>query len=477
VLAATLGSVFPARAASRAAPAAALKNSGDMADPRRPVPWRAALILLALGAGATLLPPVGGLPVFGFASMALMLAGGVAGVPWLARQLLRPLARRRTRAVPAWLGARHIFGSPSEAATALCGIVASTALMIAMATMVTSFRHAVDEWLVQVLAADLYLQAKGGGLGPEEQARLAAVPGVAAIAFSRQIPLTVAPDRPPIFLIARPVGAHSAAAPLMLIEEADAPLPAGAVPVWVSEPASRLFGWDAGEEIGWPLGGEGHRFVVAGVWRDYARQQGAAVIREADYSRLTGDLSRDEASLALEAGADPDAVGRALVAALPPELRNGVSLARPAELRRFALDLFDRSFAVTYVLEAVAILVGLAGVAATMSSQTVARAREFGMLRHLGVEKRQITAMLGFEGALLGLIGGVAGVLLGAALSQVLIHVINPQSFNWTMSTQWPAGTIVSVLAALLVAAALTSTVAGRRATAQSAVLAVREDW
>ncbi|HEV7255269.1 MAG TPA: FtsX-like permease family protein [Mesorhizobium sp.] len=478
VLAATLGSVFPARAASRAAPAAALKNSGDLADPRRPVPWRAALILLASGAAACLLPPVGGLPVFGFAGMALMLAGGVAGVPWLARKLLAPLARRRTLAVPVQLGARHVFGSPSEAATALCGIVASTALMIAMATMVTSFRHAVDDWLVQVLSADLYVQAQGGaGFDRQAQARLAAAPGVDEIAFSRQIPLTIQPDRPPILLIARPVGADdAAAAPLVLIEEADAPPPSDAVPVWVSEPASRLFGWEVGEAIALPLG-QGARFTVAGVWRDYARQQGSVVIREADYSRLTGDFSRDEASLALAAGADPDAVGQALVAALPPEMKNAVSLSQPAELRRFALELFDRSFAVTYVLEAVAILVGLAGVAATVSSQTIARGKEFGMLRHLGVEKRQLTAMLGFEGALLGLIGGVAGVLLGVALSQALIHVINPQSFNWSMSTQWPVATILSVMAALLLAAALTAMVAGRRATAQSAVLAVREDW
>ena len=86
-------------------------------------------------------------------------------------------------------------------------------------------------------------------------------------------------------------------------------------------------------------------------------------------------------------------------------------------------------------------------------------------------------AMLGIEGALLGAIGGVAGVLLGGALSQILIHVINPQSFNWTMATIVPVGTIAAVFAALVFAASVTAMLAGRRATATNAVLAVREDW
>ncbi|GGE12157.1 hypothetical protein GCM10011390_34160 [Aureimonas endophytica] len=476
VAAAMLGSILPARAASKAAPAAALKNSGDVLDPRRPVPWKPALALVGAGILACLAPPLGGLPILGFLGMALLLAGGVAGVPWLARLILAPLARRPMRRVPPLLATRHVHGAPAQAATALCGIVASTALMIAMATMVTSFRGAVDEWLGEVLSADLYLRSEGrASFDPALQARLEAVPGVAAISFSRQIPLTLRPDRPPVVLLARAMPADRPERLLVLIDRAGT-LPGDAVPVWVSEPAARLYGWRVGERIELPLGGSA-RFAVAGIWRDYARQQGALVLRDADYTRLTGDATRDEAAVMLRPGTDAATAERDLVAALPAELRGTVSLARPATLRRFALDLFDRSFAVTYLLEAVAILVGLAGVAATMSSQTIARVREFGMLRHLGVEKRQILGMLGLEGALIGAVGAVAGVALGLALSQVLIHVINPQSFNWTMSTRLPFGTILAVTAALVAAAAGTAMLAGRRAVAPAAVLAVREDW
>lgn len=471
VAAALLGSVLPARSAARAAPAAALKNAGDILDPRAPVPWRPALVLLIAGGGAALLPAVGGLPLFGFASMALLLAGGIAGVPWLVRWLLAPWRGREIASVPRLLAIRHVQGAPGQAAIALCGIVASTALMIAMATMVTSFRGAVDGWLGQVLSADLYLRAESGDLDPATQRRIAAVAGVRRAAFSRQLPLTIVADRPPVTLIARPVRGDLEDPLLVLLEEAK--LPAGATPIWTSEPAARLYGWSPGRSVMLPVGGRSTRFVVAGVWRDYARQQGAVVIRDVDYVRLTEDRGRDEAAITLAPGADPATVRRAVTAMLPP----GISVAEPAMLRRFALQLFDRSFAITYGLEAVAILVGLAGVAATMSAQTIARSKEFGMLRHLGLTRGQVTAMLASEGALLGLIGAVAGVALGALLGQVLIHVVNPQSFNWTMTTIWPFGTIAGVTVALTVAAALTAMLAGRRATAADAVAAVREDW
>ncbi|MEA1082701.1 FtsX-like permease family protein [Sphingomonas sp. CD22] len=473
--AAILGSALPARVAARAAPAAALKNAGDVLDPRRPVAWWPAAALLAAGAAAALLPAVAGLPLFGFVGMALMLAGGVAGVPWFARTLLAPLARRGGGDVPRLLAVRHLHGAPGEAATALCGIVASTALMIAMATMVTSFRGAVDDWLGDVLGADLYARTTAGAsFDPATRARLAATPGIATVAFSRQLPLTIAADRPPVSLIARPE--RGGRDPLLVLIDRVPSLPRGALPVWVSEPAQRLYGWDPGETIELPIAGR-TRFVVAGVWRDYGRQAGAVLVDERDYQRLTGDDGRDEISVMLTPGQDAGRVAAALTARLPADLNGQVEITRPATLRRLALTLFDRSFAVTYLLEAVAILVGLAGVAATMSAQTIAREREFGMLRHLGLTRRQLTAMLGIEGAIVGLTGALAGIGLGLLLAQVLIHVINPQSFNWTMTTRIPVGTLVGVAAALTGAAAVTAVLAGRRATARSAITSVREDW
>jgi putative ABC transport system permease protein len=256
-----------------------------------------------------------------------------------------------------------------------------------------------------------------------------------------------------------------------------APRPGRGIALWLSEPAARIYRKQVGDPLRLPVGARPVDGYVAGVWRDYARQQGAIEISSDDYVRLTGDRVRTEAAITLEQNASPAAVRSAIEARLPGPLRGRIDVAEPATIRNEALKLFDRSFAITYVLEAIAILIGLAGVAATSSAQTIARIKEFGMLRHVGMRPRAITLMLASEGALLGLLGFAAGAVLGLGISQILIHVINPQSFNWTMQTVLPWSLISTVGAALVLASAGTAMLAGRRALSQNAVRAVSEDW
>jgi putative ABC transport system permease protein len=217
--------------------------------------------------------------------------------------------------------------------------------------------------------------------------------------------------------------------------------------------------------------------VVAGVWRDYARQFGAIAIADGDFARMTGDATKTEAAVTLAPGARAAPVIAALRTRLPPGLVPQTLFAEPVQMRRLALAIFDKSFAVTYALEAIAIVIGLIGVATSFSAQTLARTREFGMLRHIGVTRRQIMAMLAAEGGGLGLVGVVAGLGLGLVMAQVLIHVVNPQSFHWTMDTRLPWGLFAGLIAALVGAAAATAVLAGRRALADDAVRAVRDDW
>lgn len=472
---AVVASLLPGREAARARPAVALKSGadGDFAPPRA---WPG-LALLAAGGLAALAPPIAGLPLAGYAAMALLLAGGVAVMPALARALLAPWQALRAP-VPVELALRRLWGAPRGAAVALCGIVASTGLMVAMAVMVASFRGSVDDWLGQVLPSDVYLHLEGvetGGLDRAAQARLAATPGVARIRFQRAIAIRLAADRPEVQLSAQPVGPEG---PVQLPRVgATAMPPPGEVPVWVSEAMVWLYDARPGTRLRLPLGGRTVPVFVAGVWRDYARQFGAIAMADDDFTRLTGDATRSDAAVDVAPGADPRRIAAALTARLPPALAGQALVARPAEMRAVALRMFDRSFAITYALEIVSILIGLVGVAATFSGQTLARAREFGMLRHIGVTRGQVLAMLASEGALLGIVGGIAGISLGLVMAQVLIHVVNPQSFHWTMDVSLPWGLLAGLFAALVAAAAGTAVVAGRRALSADAVRAVRDDW
>jgi putative ABC transport system permease protein len=220
-------------------------------------------------------------------------------------------------------------------------------------------------------------------------------------------------------------------------------------------------------------------FVVAGVWRDYVRQSGAIVIAQRDYLRLTGDARINDVQLWLAPGApveDVQAGARALVARMAgdPQL---VDFASAAQVRAVSLRIFDRSFAVTYWLQAVAIAIGLFGVAASFSAQVLARRKEFGLLAHLGLTRRQILAVVAGEGAAWTFIGALAGLALGLGVAVVLVHVVNPQSFHWTMDLLLPWGRLLALCAAVIVAGTVTAWLAGRAAAGRDAVLAVKEDW
>jgi putative ABC transport system permease protein len=235
-----------------------------------------------------------------------------------------------------------------------------------------------------------------------------------------------------------------------------------------------LYGWQAGQQVELPLAGRAVPVHIAGVWRDYSRQTGALMIDLDDYRRLTGDRLVNDAAIMLA----PDALAGVVADALLAVGGAGrLQIARPGEIRAISLRIFDRTFAVTYLLEAVAVLIGLAGVAASFAALAVARRREFGMLRHLGLTRRQIGWMLAQEGALAAAVGVLGGLLAGAAIGLILIEVVNRQSFHWSMDLHVPWWSLAVFSGGLIVLAALAAVLAGAQAMRQGAVLAVREDW
>jgi putative ABC transport system permease protein len=490
VAAATVGGWLPARDAAASPPALALKaGSGLDRDARPQSPWPA-LALLALALLLVQVPPIEGIPVGAYLSVAVLLVAAILAkpliAPWLFTPLQRALSRRRldASAAPWWLAATRLAATPRFAAIGAAGIVASFALMVAMATMVASFRVSVDQWLERVLPADVYVRAAtaaagslGGttaAFGDADQRLLATHPQVARAEFTLNLKVTLDPARAAVSLIARPIDRAQAARKLPLVGEALAWRHGMPPPAWVSEAIVDLYGARLGGEIVLPVAGQAQKFIVAGVWRDYARQFGAVVIDIADYARLAGPSPPTEAALWLAPGAN----AAELIAELQPRMQaKSAEFASAGEIRAISLRIFDRSFAVTYVLEIAAIVIGLTGIAATFSAQAIVRMREFGMLRHLGVTRGQVLALLAIEGLLVTALAIVIGLAVGLAIAWILVDVVNPQSFHWTMDFRVPLLLVAGLIVALLAAAAATALLAGRRAVAPDAVLAVRADW
>ncbi|MES2190245.1 MAG: FtsX-like permease family protein [Pseudomonadota bacterium] len=492
VAAALVGGWWPARAAQKLPPAQTLKGLGAAAGKGRGH-WLSMLMVVA-GVLLALLPPVLGIPLGAYMSVALLLIGGITALPWLiallydrlspwvANQLLPMLAVERARRVR------------ESAAVAVSGVVASLSLAVALTIMVASFRDSVTHWLDIVLPADLYVRtappsstsAAGDTVyfPPAFSAAIAKIKGVNRISTLRTTALSLDATQPNVALIAREIGDAAGTLPMV-----GNPLktPEGQVAIYVSEAMVDLYGARPGTVFR-PLSASFSSsfgaasqpvFFVAGVWRDYARQFGAIAMERRDFERLTSDTRVNDLAIWLEPNAIGSEVEQAVRTLADQQSGAGglIEFASTQQIRAISLKIFDRSFAVTYWLQGVAIAIGLFGVAASFSAQVLARRKEFGLLAHLGLTRRQILAVVAGEGAAWTLIGSVAGLGLGLAVAVVLVHVVNPQSFHWTMDLVLPWVRLLGLCASVVLAGTLTAWLAGRAAAGKDAVLAVKEDW
>jgi putative ABC transport system permease protein len=485
-LAAGAGGWLPARAAQQMPLAQTLKGlgTGRVRTRRRIV----SLALIAAGALLALLPPVHGIPLGAYFSVGLLLVGGIAALPWAVALLydrLAPALGARLLPLLAIERARRVRES---AAVAVSGVVASLSLAVALTVMVASFRDSVSHWLDVVLPADLYVRtalspaaSDTAFFSPEFVQGVAQLAGVRRAAAQRTRSLLLDPALPPVVLLARPVDDPAASLPLVGTSLA---APPGQVPVYVSEAVVDLYGARPGSEFkqlstAFASAAARPTFFVAGVWRDYVRQSGAVVLDKRDFERLTGDRRANELQLWLAPGADAAQVQQAIRALAQRESGSAgvIEFSSAQQLRAISLRIFDRSFAVTYWLQAVAIGIGLFGIAASFSAQVLARRKEFGLLAHLGLTRAQILAVVAGEGAAWTAIGSIAGLALGLAVSVILVHVVNPQSFHWTMDLLVPWARLLALCAAVVTAGTVTAWLAGRAAAGRDAILAVKEDW
>ncbi len=491
VAAALAGGWWPARQAQQLPPAQALKGLGaGHAHPARR--WMG-MVLIALGALLTGAPPVFDMPLAAYVTIALLLVGGITALPPLIALLLDRIAPYLHTALPL-LAVERARRQRESAAVAVSGVVAALSLAVALTVMVASFRDSVTQWLGRVLPAELYVRSASTLAAadtlyftPAFVQAVEQLPGVQRVQAQRLVALQLDTARPPVALIARELGDPARDLPLV---DAALPVPPGQIGLYVSEAMLDLYGARPGQAFPLfskafePLTQQGQAasatFFIAGVWRDYGRQGGTIAMARPLYQQLTGDMRSNDLALWLAEGSSIEAVQqamRALAERTSPGSGTLLDFGSASQIRATSLRIFDRSFAVTYWLQAVAIVIGLFGVAASFSAQVLARRKEFGLLAHLGLTRAQILAVVAGEGAVWTAIGAFAGLALGLAVAVVLVHVVNPQSFHWRMELMLPWARLGALCAAVVLAGTLTAWLAGRAAAARDAVLAVKEDW
>jgi putative ABC transport system permease protein len=131
---------------------------------------------------------------------------------------------------------------------------------------------------------------------------------------------------------------------------------------------------------------------------------------------------------------------------------------------------------VTYALEAVAIAVAVLGVFSTLLALVLERRREIGLLRVLGASAAGVSRAVRYEAAALSALGIALGVFAGAAMGWILIHVVNKQSFGWTIRTDIPWAFLAAALALVALATLAAAGRPARLAAATDAAAVLKEE-
>ncbi len=454
--------LIPAREAARVAPAEAMRRSVVEHETRMHI--RRDLIVAAAAAVAAVVlcqfGPIDGRPVLGYAAtlFAVLATAMVAPafVTGVIRMLRAPL--KRLAGAEGLIAGRSLVASLARTSVVVTALATAISMMVAVGVMVGSFRETVQVWLESQLRADIFLRAEGpatAGIYPPIAGPVPEIvrqaPGVQEVdvfhAFEFRYEgtrATFGAGKMDVVRRRRSLRFLSGNANDIL-----ASLP-GRDRAIVTEPFADKHRVRVGDVLEIPLGARTVPLTVAGIYYDYSSDRGSVLVDRSTLLKYLPGQPVTNIAVYVKPGADAVKVRRDLES----RLRDYPLLIAPNDvLRRAAVEVFDRTFAVTYALEAVAIAVAMLGAANSLLALVLDRRREIGLIRYLGAARGQVRRMILMEAGLLGLLAGSLGLGLGMALSLVLIYVVNKQSFGWTIQFHPP---VVLLAGALLLVWAVT---------------------
>jgi putative ABC transport system permease protein len=445
---ALLSALLPAYEASQVAPVEAMARGRQEYEVR--VRKKRLLFVAALCAVAatvcTRMPAVGETPLFGYAAAMLLLAACVLSIPAVVAgvSVIGTRVMRRWTGVEGYLALHGLSASLRRTSVLLAALSTAVAMVVSVGIMVGSFRQTVITWLGDDFMADLYIQPAVPispdlfpTLSPDVPSRIAALPEVKAVDELRAYsiifqgrPTTLASDMTRVAQRYEHVEFLAGENPHRIFKGLAQP---GSVVV--SEPFAIQHGIHAGDRVTLPLGGNRVSFRVAGIYYDYSDPRGAILMDRAALLNYLPNPAVSSIAVYLRHGvSDREALHSIEKACAGRQ----ISIVSNRQLRSQAVQVFDRTFRITYALEAIALSIAVIGVAGALLALVVDRRRELGLLRFLGSSTAQIRKLILCEAGLLGVFGCLAGFALGVLLSLVLIFVIDKQSFGWTIQFHWP---------------------------------------
>lgn len=451
-----------------------------------------ALLLVALA--CVFARPVAGMPVFGYVATCCLLAGLSCLVPKLMQAVCRTRELSLMSPAPSLGGAvRHIAREQTTRgmgrnAVTVSAFLVGVAIMVGVMVMIRSFRETVEIWIDQTVIADFIVAPAGWPNVARHGASPAVLPGrwreqlsgsrvVSAVDAYRDLRIDV--QGRPIALVSRDLALHAARSRYLFLEGDSARIltrAAAGEGAIISEVLANRLQLTVGSQLSIVTPTGERSLMVLGVFYDYATDGGKLVIDRTLYQRWWKDDGVTVFPVYVQGGTDLAQARSAIVEIFAREAGGSLMpmVLSNAELRREILRIFDRTFTLTYVLEAIAIIIAMLGIINTLVTSVVERRRELATLQALGSSRGQVTALILWEAGYLGLLGTAMGLVGGLALALILIRVINRQSFGWTIQMAWPLGLLVEVVALALIASLIAGLWPARWAARQPLVEGLR---
>jgi putative ABC transport system permease protein len=359
---------------------------------------------------------------------------------------------------------RDIVRSLSRTSVAVAALMTAVAVIVGVSIMIDSFRETVNSWLGQTLQADVYLSPPSltanrvaGTLPPEAVAAAESWPGVQEVVAARSMTVLAEEFGREVELVASDGDVSGGGRDYAWIggdQDALWERFLAGEGVMISEPLLLR------QELPLPpppitlLTDQGARTLpVLAVLYDYSSDQGMVMISLDLYRQWWQDEGVSSIGIFLEDGAQADEV----VAGLQQTLagREDVVVQSNAGVRGNAMDIFDRTFAITAALQLLATVVAFIGVLSALMSLQLERTRELGVLRATGMTVRQLWQLTLLETGLMGATAGLLAMPTGYVLAWILIYVINVRSFGWTLQMQLTPANFLQAFAVAVVAALL----------------------
>ena len=420
------------------------------------------LLLCSFGYLITLTPITN--LIIGFIAMFLVIVGLSLTVPTTTQIVLliiSSILEKIGRPTIFTLSVETIKNSLNTIAICIAALSVSIAMTIGIGCMIQSFRATVEEWLNQSLVADIYIAPPTLSFGQDpkgiDDEFIKYVSDIPEIEYISQLgSFEIFKDGYLLNLIVVD-SAEKIFDEVIQLKEGEKK------DIWndfvqtdsilISEPLAFQKNIQINDTFDILTDTGLKSFTVRGIYYDYSSTSGIAMVSKQVYDNYWNNSKVTSLALYLNDSQNSELVFNKLLDKFDTDW--DLQIISSKKLNNASMEIFDKTFEITFVLRSISLIVAFIGILGAISAIILSRAREFSILKSIGFTNNQLRTIIGNQTFIIGVISGLISIPLGIIITNLLIQIINKQSFGWSIPMQllpsvFVEGIMVAILSSVL---------------------------